>query len=607
MSVAMGFFPTPFPDETLHSILSRYCRLGGWVGFSVLREDPSEVIHFARATALPCGITELVKKIGLGSPFSVETLIDEHTLAAYFRPFLSTLQAKAVATQMADGPALALELRLGIAASMLAKFQRIRYCEVCTQVDATNFGQPYWHRAHQLPGVWVCPHHAKVLAVIDARWSRHHLGTPFLPDDDAVKRHSYKPQIDRQSTSELRNLALLSQSLLRANLSPLIPENLHHNLQTECVDKGFSDGHRFRLKRLAHAAADYFRLLPDAEEFLSLSSPDEETVPAWIMKLLRKPRFSHHPLKYLILMRILGLQCDQLAGVDRPPSEALKVRERDDPVSDSSFGHFVIPEGSWSLRQLSRLNGASVGAIKTALIRQGIAVRQFPRVVTPALIADIQNRATAGESSTAIASVLDISPSSVNRAIRIDPAVQRCRSAHRFEERRAQNRGAFLADIKEKMPRGCPDYMWLYRNDRDWLRTIIAESHAARALRVPRVDWEDRDQKLSARIFECAALLRSRPGKPRRISVAMIGSELSATDDFEKRLHHLPQCDAALTAIRDTPHGFLERRLRWAISESLLRGTSLAPSRLQRLIGLKNRNPLFDRLRLKLLADDVGR
>lgn len=305
-------------------------------------------------------------------------------------------------------------------------------------------------------------------------------------------------------------------------------------------------------------------------------------------------------------MRVLGVRCDQLAEFVRPSSDALKIRELNDPDSDTGVDPFMIPEGLWSLRQLSRLSGASVATVKAALIRQGISVRQFPRVITPALITDIQSRARAGESSKTIASALNISLSSVNRTIRIDPAAQRSRSARWFEGHRARRRAAFLACMKEKTSRGCPDYMWLYRNDRDWLRTIIAENPSARASRVSRVDWEDRDQKLSVRIFECGAFLRSCPGKPRLISVAVIGRELSATDDFEKHLHHLPLCGAALAAIRETPHEFLERRLRWAINVSRLKGTSLAPSRLQRLIGLKNRTPSFNRLRLKLLAERMG-
>lgn len=38
-----------------------------------------------------------------------------------------------------------------------------RVCPFCVRVDREQFGEPYWHRIHQVPGVLACPHHSVYL------------------------------------------------------------------------------------------------------------------------------------------------------------------------------------------------------------------------------------------------------------------------------------------------------------------------------------------------------------------------------------------------------------------------------------------------------------
>src|SRR3546814_18116907 len=38
-------------------------------------------------------------------------------------------------------------------------FRSVRYCQACVADDRLAFGDAYWHREHQLPGVIVCNSH----------------------------------------------------------------------------------------------------------------------------------------------------------------------------------------------------------------------------------------------------------------------------------------------------------------------------------------------------------------------------------------------------------------------------------------------------------------
>jgi hypothetical protein len=49
--------------------------------------------------------------------------------------------------------------RAGIMASAIATPQYFRFCLKCLQEDSNKYGETYWHRLHQIPGVLFCPSH----------------------------------------------------------------------------------------------------------------------------------------------------------------------------------------------------------------------------------------------------------------------------------------------------------------------------------------------------------------------------------------------------------------------------------------------------------------
>lgn len=608
MAGVFNFFPVPFPDETLHGVLSRYCRLAGLASFSALKEFNTGKAHFAKATALPCGIDELARLIPASAGLTTEALVFNHTMLSYFRPFLPAPQGTLACSQMAYGTSQGLALRLGIVASTLTRFQRIRYCAECVRTDDERFGQAYWHRVHQLPGVWICPIHRRVLTVADPHWCRSRNGTPFLPDDDAVRRNASMPQIDSQTIPELYHLAVLSESLLNAGLGPLCPESMRKLFLSGCDEKGLCERRRLKLDQLALVSESYFRRLPDEAEFSLLSSASSAVAPEWITKLLRKPRGSHHPMRYLLVMRMLGLRFHDLVTLERSPVVPVPV-DHGVVRSEEKNGleHMVFPAVPFSLRALAAVTGRSVGTVKTEALRRGLAVREFPRELLPHLIDDIRAMATTGASIAEIASRFSLSDASIYRAIRTDTETYGRRSVAKLEHRREQMRQEFLFEVNGgRLPRRCAQYMWLYRNDRQWLSTIIKNRHVKSTHRKPIVDWAKRDIQLSNGVSESVASIIGLPGKPIRVTVAKIGQVLLATDDFEKHLHHLPRCREALLKAKELPSEFLERRLRWALKKSLVDGTGFSTSRLQRLIGLKTRTPEFDRVRSKLIAEYIN-
>jgi hypothetical protein len=81
--------------------------------------------------------------------------------------------------------------------------------------------------------------------------------------------------------------------------------------------------------------------------------------------------------------------------------------------------------------------------------------------------------------------------------------------------------------------------------------------------------------------------LRARPGKPLRISVALIGRELNSSTLFEKKLLLLPSCSLELKATCETLDQFHHRRIEWAAKELRARNAIFGAATLLRFAAIR--------------------
>jgi hypothetical protein len=96
-------------------------------------------------------------------------MIDKHSLLPFCTPFLDPDRVTHLREDMCgDTKEGVRRLSLFTALSMhLPEF--LRFCSLCVQKDKKQFGECYWYRLHQLPGVEVCPIHNVFLDKSKAR------------------------------------------------------------------------------------------------------------------------------------------------------------------------------------------------------------------------------------------------------------------------------------------------------------------------------------------------------------------------------------------------------------------------------------------------------
>lgn len=529
MGLKFHFFPAAFPDETLHSVLSRFARLCGGSRKAAFAGELAAA-SFTQNVAFPSRLADLAQLLPHGTDLSVARIIKLHTVLPYYAPFLTHDQMQQAQAVMAvDGKGLM--LKLGINASRIGGASRVRFCPVCIDEDIARDGAAYWHRTHQLPGVLVCPDHCQLLKVVDHGWHSRNSRELNLPDDDEVQGHSVQLDVAQEYIPRLHQVALSSQQLLGSGLGPLTATVVRSFLLqgAAALDLACGEAHRLDLCHLAAHMNSFFNELPVAGEYSILREASPGLPATWVTKLLRRPRGTHHPLKYILLTRALKVE---LASIPNTGALLLPREERALPIEVRS----------------SHVRAAS------------------PRVdELKGLPAAVSKLALAGHDALKIADSLNVSVVYVYRAIRAVEGGPSAWLEARFQNERRQRRIAFEDAYRHLHAHYCRDYAWLYRCDRVWLADCVAKHGNAHGGRADSAGvLANLDPKLAEQIKCCAQRLRAGFGKPVRISRTRIGRELNALSRFEKQLAKLPLCARALEQECESAEQFHRRRLQWA-------------------------------------------
>lgn len=174
----ISFFPTPYPDELWYSVICRYhIRSGNPCVKHTLQQLYGE--HYYNASLMLCGPVQHILAQFPGKLLSAKQIILEHTLYPYYARFFPASRKRAAFGYVQRGDQRAVH-RLGIYQSGITQHV-MRYCPDCLAEDITQYGEPYWHRLHQLPDMQICPKHHCWLADTDILYEGSQQLTLCLP------------------------------------------------------------------------------------------------------------------------------------------------------------------------------------------------------------------------------------------------------------------------------------------------------------------------------------------------------------------------------------------------------------------------------------------
>jgi hypothetical protein len=299
-------FPDLYPGELLYSGYARYALRVRYPNLKNMMDELFGSQHIIASISFASHLDYFVAHQPHIHRFTAETLIAEHTLLPFYTPFLPRERAEQLQMDMrgANGPGI--YMRVGLMASTVPSALYLRYCPNCAREDEMHLGEKYWHRIHQVPGVFVCHLHKVWLehsnVQIHDRKTRHR----FIAAEDALRSFSSSRSID--PSSPLCDLLLFIADgaawlLQQRKLSPGL-EFLHDAYKRTLLSRDLATySGRIRMTEMQEAFASYYSesVLSYLHCSLNRQGPDN-----WLARLVRKPDSSQHPLQHLLLMHFLG-------------------------------------------------------------------------------------------------------------------------------------------------------------------------------------------------------------------------------------------------------------------------------------------------------------
>lgn len=604
------FFPTPYPDELVYSIIGRYKKWSGEPNHRNMLQHIFGDKHISASVDLPSKIGGLVERLPITSQITVEQLIMEHTLFPFYSAFLPAGQADAVFRSMVEGIGNEIYSRLGIMGSSVRRNKLIRYCKECLSRDIEIYGESYWHRMHQIPGLDVCVEHG--IHLLDSEIHIH--GENKYKFIAADEWNSPLNCVAKETqSSDIVKYQLLSDSakmLLRNRYPNRAFDWFEQFYWNKLKELGYSSvlGHKVDQDRLYVDFISYF-----GEEFLERLQSGIHTKNNWLKQLTRKHQRTFHPLRHLLFLQFLNSTPDDMflyndfyKPFGNGPWQCLN------PAADH-YERYVINEVALTVKDRIAIGTyhCSCGFVYT--LRAGedvkkIRVKQFGLT----WVEECKRLVDSGMSVKAIGRRLGVSVQTIKKYLekadgREEVELQLVGEIQRNEDRvewvAMQKKYPFLSrtELRELNP---TLFNRLYRSDRQWLELESPSKVSKRVTPKPRVNWEKRDQELLEKIKRAVVAIQAKEGKPKQISKSSIGHEIDHKSLVDKHLDKLPLTEAYLKLVVETNEQYRWRRITWAIEELKRDGRKFSKWDLLRKAGVRPENVDLKMIEAKLNSKD---
>lgn len=472
---------TPFlhwlPDECFYSLCSRQ-------HFFWCNQSPEKTLNSLFGNSVKSFTHDFPKNLNLLNKYAKsmwgtpEDIICEHTIAAIFFPFQSPESVHAL-KQALSGPRLSsFKYRLGLVTGRFGGEHPLKACVECMTADRSVYGAAYWHLSHQFPGVTTCPMHGRLLmeSKENRQWSR---GFQWLLPDEPALVATCQPAVSPSTLTALHAMSNSAVTLSKLGITNQFDLSTVAQMYKEAVSN-LGAPQKWR-EASADCFAQYCSLLQPFPPFSALPSSRRCAI-EFISQMTRKPRGYCHPLKHLTLISWLFGSLESFVDAYQQLKKQSKI---------SGTGNIQALGLSQIIEvQLSKITR------KTGTPRPKKIFSDLKEKILDALIT--------GTSKKEVCSRFEISISTVNRLLRMNPIAEQQIINKLFLKKREKQRNAWDTLVEQTpnssaniIKRLAPNvYAWLYRNDRSWLLSKTGSLPSGRGGNYVTVNWDARDENL---------------------------------------------------------------------------------------------------------------
>lgn len=576
----MLFFPTPYPDELLFSLCSRYYVRSGNISYKGTLDDLFSNRSLTASISLPSGISSLIKNMPPHSKINEEQLIHQHTLYLFNTAFLPDEQAKSIYQAMCSNDGKGIYVRSGLNASGVPQNEFLRFCKECMQEDKEMYGELYWHRSHQLSGIHCCLKHFTPLYNSDIKVvgsNKHRFAIPTL--ENCSKNRAVLDEV-----SEKTRLEYIKHC---RKMAKLILQLMNHDFEHHALN-WFDQKYRNKLAEFGLAYytgrvkqrkwREYFQTVY-SEEVLQLFHSPLRGEQDWLSLIVQKNRKSFHPIRHLLVisaleMTVEGLFNNELSQPFGQPNWPCQN------IVCNYYNVLIIEKVSISLCEKTK---KPIGTFKCpkcgfSYTRRGPDKNEQDKFRRTR----VKSYGSLWEMKLQEYSKLDLGLRELSRKMGADPnTIKRLLNNEKDSNLNIEqkidlvknDRQSWLSlqrmypqkSIKQLREAEKALYMRLYRNDKDWLKKNSPKP--IKKTPSERIDWNKRDEEILDKVTKTVEGLLNPETKPIRVTVSKVGYLIGDRALLEKKLDKLPKTRKYLQERVESVDKFTERRIKYVIQK----------------------------------------
>ncbi len=596
----LEYFPDPYPNEILYSTMARF---SDQVQYTTAKDVLQELFGNSSAhpvVDLPCHLGNFYRNLPFGHDYTIDYFIDQHTLLPLYKPFLPQSRFEALRKQMIEGNGQAIHRRAGIN-GRTPRIVYLRYCPKCMQVDIETYGECYWHRLHQIPGVEICPVH---LTFIER--SPIQVRIPFAKRDvvsaertvtDYSCRVAELTPLHKTLVEIAKDISYLLEHL-HTFLGPSLIREQYRVLLEQC---GFLTARgQVRSVELVNAFMNYFT--PDLLSQFNCNIQVKQASNSWLNNLVGCLRDIHPPLHHLLAIHFLGSTAEAFFHQRIKPSAAFGDGPWPclNPVCEHYQQRCIH---SYQVRDSRAARNKPAGIFSCTC---GFTYCRFGPDLTaedafrkdevlshgPLWEAKLQELwLNPAVPISSIARCLGIAASSVTwHAVKIQlPVPRNGVSRPRLIRDVTWYRAQWLALLMEipregitALSRKAPVvYRWLCRYDREWLTANRPQPRQCGGNKKPKEylpfqlsetvssdeDGRIADVSLVQEVISAAQKIIAAPGPPKKVSKLAISLSIPQLFSLRKAPGRIPLTMQALEGVVETHEAFAVRRVWWTANQ----------------------------------------
>lgn len=605
-----SYFPNPYPEETLYSLLARYNMYSGNIKDKHTIKDLFGFSSKRATSEFITGIEILLSRFPL-TGLSSRDLIYKHTSFPFYSAFLPQERVEKNEEQMLFlGKGICNSI--GINASSVTNLRYLHHCKLCISDDLNQYGETYWHRVHQLPGVVLCPKHKVPLIRLIKQlyeYSQH----SYLLASDNLDDYTCNQPFNDNLIKQLFEVSLAAQWLLNSQV--IMPDYCFYREKYLAILKErniASANGRVNQKEFIKLFQERYdtNFLNSLEIDLHIDSEKGR----WLKSIVRQHRSGFHPIKHILVILFLFETLSDFYAEEHkyspfgegpwPCLNPVHTHFREKVITNIEISTNVKnkkPIGFF--RCFCGFEYSRTGPDK----EENDAYRRDRLINTGTMWSETLKTLTQqGIATKTIAQRLDVDSKTVKTKLAKLRNAKNDKTSNRLEAEaldkhrqtwlnmRDNNPGMSLSQLRKLNGN---EYMWLYRNDRVWLNENTPPKDYRGQHSNIRINWVNRDIEL---VEEVKTIVSNwyidEIDRPIRITKTCIANKSKRPYLIINCMNKLPVTLKFIQTVVENREQFRLRRIDWAEEKLLIENKAINKWNLLRKAGI----------RLEYISDNIN-